>query len=214
MMQWMQDVSLWKMIFTISAIVGGAFLLAGIAVFIVHHKKKEKNPAQEASAEPNGELLKVAEKDVVKPILPKSFSLFGIFCFFFVFGVSGLGIFSGGLAVSAVALISFFLGVAGEVAASMVQYALHLRYNDDVIFVPQSIGLIGTVVRDIPAGQKGQGSIRVRMKGCVTAMNAMSVDEVVLTKGTDVKILYADSDKVVVVERYVKGKPSELSAPE
>ncbi len=196
----------WRNLFY-GCMTAAAFCIAcDIAYFIHKTRKEKKNGSQYASDEniDNIDLIKYPMQNIVRPFVPNWLSLIGIFSFFFVFGIGGLIGLSANVAFAPMLAISFFLGIAGEVAASMIKYAVELQTRKDIIFVPKSIGLTGKVFKDIPAGEEGEGAIRVFMNGAVTHIRALSVDEVVLTKGTDVKILYASSDTVVVVERLKK----------
>ncbi len=147
-----------------------------------------------------GEMLKLPDKKVKKPIMPQAFTLSGVFGFFFAFGLSGLLLLRDELAVNAVFILSLLFGIAGEVSVSMLAYALAIKNDASVIFAPQSVGLTGVVSQNIPASKKGTGYIRVFMNGRVVRIKALSVDEVSLTKGTEVNVMYAYSDSSVVVE--------------
>ena len=148
------------------------------------------------------DLMNYPKDKIIHAFAPKPVSLFGISCFFFIFGLSGTVGINSQFTFPVVLVISLCLSVTGAIAIAMLQYALRLKLRSDIIFVPKTIGLIGKVVQDIPAAERGEGMIRLAMNGLVADVCARSVDEVILAKGTDVKILYAYSDVVVVVERY------------
>lgn len=195
-----------KNLFYVCMITSSVFIAFDIALFVYKLRKEKISGTDYASDENVGQvdLIKYPEQNIVRPFVPVCFSIIGLFSFFLVFGIGGLVSLSANVAFVPMIAISIFLGIAGEVAASMIKYAVELQTRKDIIFVPKSIGLIGKVFKDIPAGEEGEGAIRVFMNGSVTHIRALSVDEVVLTKGTDIKILYASSDAVVVVERLKK----------
>lgn len=194
----------WKNIFYYCMILSAVLILAGIGSFIFK-LKKSKNLIYKSDVNVNNiDVIKYPDNQIVYPYVPRVLSIMGLLSFFFVFGIGGIAGLSADLKLIPVIVISIFLGTAGEVAASMIKYAVELQTRSDIIFVPKSIGLVGKVFQDIPAGEEGEGAIRVFMNGVVTHIRAMSVDEVVLAKGTDVKILYASSDSIVVVERLKK----------
>ena len=191
---------LYKVFFYSSSISVALLLMYSI---YFHYKLKIIKNKEREDVAMDTDLLQYPQKDIVKPIIPKSFSVVGIFAFFFIFGITGFALHSSGLKMQHILLISFFLGFAAEVAASMIKYALEVQKREDIIFVPKAISLEGIVSKDIPASQQGEGCVRLIMNRAVTQIRAKSVDEVVLTKATKVKVLYADSDRVVVVERII-----------
>ena len=151
----------------------------------------------------NAQMLKYPDKKIKKPITPSTFTLIGVFGFLCAFGLCGLAIAASGLPFLAVLFISACIGLASEVALSMLKYASDIRKREDVVYVPRTVGLEGVVYKNIPANKSGCGYIRLFIKNQVIQIKAKSVDEVILTAGTEIKILYADSDSVVVVERAI-----------
>lgn len=197
-----EDMNLWRNIFYACMILSASSALAFTArVFYLRRKMLTSGSLQETLDTPI-DLMNYPQEKIIKAFAPKPISLFGISCFFFIFGLSGVVGLDSEFAFPVVLVIAFCLSAAGAVAVAMLQYALRLKLRSDIIFVPKTIGLIGKVVQDIPAAEKGEGMIRLAMNGLVADVCARSVDEVILAKGTDVKILYAYSDVIVVVERY------------
>jgi hypothetical protein len=107
------------------------------------------------------------------------------------------------MAVIPTFFIAFFLSAAAELAISLLKYSYDLKFKKNLIFVPNLINMKGMVVVDIPANQRGSGEIRLACDAGVTQIKAKSMDEVILTKGTAINVVYADSDRLVVVERCV-----------
>ena len=199
-----EDMNVWRNIFYACMILSASSALAFTArVFYLRRKMLANNSgSHQKNADILIDLMNYPQEKIIKAFAPKPVSLFGISCFFFIFGLSGAIGINSEFAFPVVLVIAFCLSAAGAIAVAMLQYALRLKLRNDIIFVPKTIGLIGKVVQDIPAAEKGEGMIRLAMNGLVADVCARSVDEVILAKGTDVKILYAYSDVVVVVERY------------
>lgn len=174
-----------------------------ILVIISLTNKKASSCITVSGAPSNSELLKYPDKKIKKPITPSTFTAIGVFGFLCVFGACGLAIMNSGLPVLAYITISLCFGLAAEVALSMLKYAHDIRKREDIVFVPRTVGLSGVVYKNIPANKAGFGYIRLIINSIPVQIKAKSVDEVILTSGTIVKILYADSDNVVVVERSI-----------
>ena len=203
------NTELWGTIFFITVLVSGTLMAAVLLRYFLQSRRYRRVPKQDLYVCPNRhtvDLMKVSTQDITKPFVPKTVTVFGIFAFVFVFSIGTLLGMRSSLPNYGVTLISICMAVAAEVLASMLQYAIELQVRADIIFVPKAIGIVGKVIRDIPAAESGEGEIRFCMNGFVTQVCAQSVDEVVLAKGSDVRILYASSDKTVVVERLIQSK--------
>lgn len=203
------NTELWGTIFFITVIISGMLMAAVLLRYFLQSRRYRRVPKQDLYVCPNRhtvDLMKVSTQDITKPFVPKTVTVFGIFAFVFVFSIGTLLGMRSSLPNYGVTLISICMAVAAEVLASMLQYAIELQVRADIIFVPKAIGIVGKVIRDIPAAESGEGEIRFCMNGFVTQVCAQSVDEVVLAKGSDVRILYASSDKTVVVERLIQSK--------
>ena len=199
-----EDMNVWRNIFYACMILSASSALAFTArVFYLRQKMStNKSGSHQETSDSLIDLMNYPDDKIIKAFAPKPVSLFGISCFFFVFGLSGTMGINSQFPFPVVLVIAFCLSVTGAIAVAMLQYALRLKLRSDIVFVPKTIGLIGKVIQDIPAAERGEGMIRLAMNGMVADVCARSVDEVILAKGTDVKILYAYSDVVVVVERY------------
>ena len=203
------NTELWGTIFFITVLISGMLMAAVLLRYFLQSRRYRHAPKQDLYVCPNRhtvDLMKVSTQDITKPFVPKTVTVFGIFAFVFVFSIGTLLGMRSSLPNYGVTLISICMAVAAEVLASMLQYAIELQVRADIIFVPKAIGIVGKVIRDIPAAESGEGEIRFCMNGFVTQVCAQSVDEVVLAKGSDVRILYASSDKTVVVERLIQSK--------
>ena len=203
------NTELWGTIFFITVIISGMLMAAVLLRYFLQSRRYRRVPKQDLYVCPNRhtvDLMKVSTQDITKPFVPKTVTVFGIFAFVFVFSIGTLLGMRSSLPNYGVTLISICMAIAAEVLASMLQYAIELQVRADIIFVPKAIGIVGKVIRDIPAAESGEGEIRFCMNGFVTQVCAQSVDEVVLAKGSDVRILYASSDKTVVVERLIQSK--------
>ena len=201
----LNDTQLLRTIFIYGAIVS----LVAIIMYALYYKRKikllnQQPPIPEVPLDIA--ILKLPTRSVKFPISPSMVSGIGLISFIFVFCLSGVIIISSGLSPIHVLGISFCLAVAGEVSACMIKYSIDLQKIKSTIFAPKTINMLALVSSNIPASQRGEGTIRLMINADVVQIRAKSVDEVVLTKGTLVKVNFADSDKVVVVERYIEKK--------
>jgi hypothetical protein len=160
------------------------------------------------SAVPNpkkygGDLLSYPKSKIIKPIVPKMFSPVGLMSSVFIFGLCAKILIKTDMAVIPTFFIAFFLSAAAELAISLLKYSYDLKFKKNLIFVPNLINMKGMVVVDIPANQRGSGEIRLACDAGVTQIKAKSMDEGILTKGTAINVVYADSDRLVVVVRCV-----------
>ncbi|MDR2520023.1 MAG: hypothetical protein LBC69_03055 [Eubacteriaceae bacterium] len=179
----------------------GAALSAVFAILLYYRTKKTEKWGEE-EAQPAQDILSVRDYKASKPLVPSLVTEFGAGVGMFVFGLIGLFL-THELFPGPRLFASFCLAVACEAAASMSVYVYRLRFDRMIIFVPKAVGLVGKVLKDIPAGKMGLGSIRLYMNHQIVTISSRSVDEVILTKGTDVRVVYADSDRVAVVERHL-----------
>ena len=179
-----------------------ASAVAAVAFFVV--KKIFANRSKGAESDYLAEvslkdLVRVTGVEIKKPIEAKTFTVEGLFGFLIVFALSGLVLLHDELPLKAVMILSALFGFAGEVGTSLMAYAMKIKKGNNVVFAPQTVGQSAVVVADIPASKKGQGKIRCIYNNSIVDIKALSVDEVSLTKGTEVEILYAYSDTSVVV---------------
>ncbi len=172
-------------------------------IYKVTRAKKHDAPAPRRY---RGDLLNYPKSKIVKPIMPKAFSLVGLTSSVFIFGLCGNILLKTDMALMPTLVIAFFLSAATELAISLLKYSYDLKHKKNLIFVPNLINMKGVAVSDIPANQRGSGEIRLACEGGVTQIKAKSMDEVTLTKGTAVNVVYADSDRLVVVERMLEDK--------
>lgn len=178
--------------------IGAAVMIAVAVISAVFKIKRKKAPA---AIPENIDLMKYPKNKIAKPIVPNLFSVIGIICFAFVFSLSGLFFLKSELPVFASVVISGCFGLAVEVAISNLKYAYDVKNNPDIIFVPRTAGYTGKVVKDIPAGKRGEGLIRIIYNDKVCEIRALTMDEVTLAAGTQISVMYAYSDCTVMVER-------------
>jgi TM2 domain-containing membrane protein YozV len=187
--------------FVIITIAGALLLVLSVILFFRNFKK--------ATAETYGimepeDIMNVSEKDIRGPLVPKSITPVGVCAFFPFFGLAAICADRVGLAAIPTILIGIMIGIAALISASVLVYVVRLKNDPSAVFVPNTAGATGKVIRDIPAAQNGRGVIREYTNNQVVQFEAVSLDEVTLTKGTSVKVLHADTDKVAVVERIIQ----------
>ncbi len=182
-------------------VIGLAILSAAIVLFI---KNLKKSASGDYGMKEPEDILAVDEKYVRSAHAPKTVTPLGICAFFPFFGIASICVQQVGLSTVPTIIIGVMIGISALVSASILCYVTQLKNDASIVFVPNTAGATGKVVKDIPASQQGRGVIRVYTNSQVAQFEAISLDEVTLAKGTPIKVLYADTDQVAVVERYVK----------
>jgi len=121
--------------------------------------------------------------------------------FFIVFGFMGYQTLNNQIQTYPSIIISILLGIAGLVIFALVGYAFDLLTKMDVVFSANTVGLYGLCLTEIKAKKGNVGKIRLTMNGKITEFDAVTYNEVTLSKGTSVKITNSLSDTCVVVEQ-------------
>jgi len=189
------------MIFVAVTVVGFVLLIGSVLVFIKNFKKAT---AEDYGIDEPEDIMYVNEKDIAGPLVPKSITPVGICAFIPFFGIACICAHKVGLDTLPTVLIGIMIGIAALISGSILVYVVRLKHDPSAVFVPNTAGAIGKVISDIPAAQNGRGLIRVYTNNQIVQFEAISVDEVTLTKGTPIKVLRADTDKVAVVERIIQ----------
>ncbi len=182
-------------------VIGLVALFAATVIFI---RNLKKSVSGEYGMEEPEDILSVDMKFVRSAHAPKTVTPLGICAFFPFFGIACICVHQVGLDLIPTVIIGIMIGISALVSASILCYVTQLKNDASIIFVPNTAGATGKVVTDIPAAQHGKGVIRVYTNSQVAQFEAISLDEVTLAKGTPIRVLYADTDKVAVVERYIK----------
>ncbi len=195
----MDNSTLLNLYLTITA-AGLLLLVVAIVIFI---KNLKKSTSAEYGIPQPEDILSVDMKLVKSAHVPKTVTPLGICAFFPFFGIACICVQQVGLSVMPTIIIGTMIGISALVSASILAYVTQLKSDASIIFVPNTAGAVGKVISDIPAAQHGKGVIRVYTNSQVAQFEAISLDEVTLTKGTPIKVLYADTDRVAVVERYI-----------
>ncbi len=180
----------------------GLILLAGAIFFFIRNLRR--SVSEEYGMDEPEDIMSVDIKYVRSAHSPKTVTPLGICAFFPFFGIACICVHQVGLPVIPTVIIGIMIGISALVSAGIISYVAQLKSDASIIFVPNTAGAVGKVVSDIPAAQHGKGVIRVYTNSQVAQFEAVSLDEVTLAKGTPIRVLYADTDKVAVVERYIK----------
>lgn len=193
--------SAWRIAVSTASLIGTAAVV--ITIILLIRKTKQINRSRYEFFDAVDELMNKPDSEVARPLIPLLFTQVGAAFSVLAFGLSGLFLIRTQIPVFAQIGVASALAAASEICMSLAVYAFRLKRDNNIIFIPKAIGFYGKVFSDVPAGKKGAGIIRIFMNGQVVSVTARSVDEVRLARGTDVKILYADDDRTVVVERNV-----------
>lgn len=190
-------------IYTVCTIAGIISLFL-IAIFKMTKMLKNKNGQDDSGdivQDNNPAILKVPKSALTKSLQVHYFSPFSITGFFIVFGFMGYQTLNNQIQTYPSIIISILLGIAGLVIFALVGYAFDLLTKMDVVFSANTVGLYGLCLTEIKAKKGNVGKIRLTMNGKITEFDAVTYNEVTLSKGTSVKITNSLSDTCVVVEQ-------------
>ncbi len=149
----------------------------------------------------NTEILKLKKSQIKKSLRVKYFSPFTFSGFLFVFGFMGMQTINNDIDFIPSLVISILLGISSLVIFAIVDYGFGLIVKKDAIFSANTVGLYALVYKDVLARRKSIGKVRLSINSIVTEFDAVTNDEVSLTKETKVKIVNSLSDTCVVVQK-------------
>ena len=184
--------------------LAGLICLFLIALFKITKMIKSRNKEEdngEIVQNNTPEILKVPKSELTKSLQVHYFSPFSITGFFIVFGFMGYQTLNNKIQTYPSVIISVLLGIAGLVIFALVGYAFDLLTKTDVVFSANTVGLYGLCLTEIKAKKGNTGKIRLTMNGKITEFDAVTYNEVTLSKGTTIKITNSLSDTCVVVEQ-------------
>ncbi len=124
----------------------------------------------------------------------------GLTAFFMMFGLVGLGMhYQSGMGTT----ISVFAAMAAGVGSMWIIariFALMMRLEESgTLDLKQAIGEEGTVYLNIPAD--GTGKVQVAVDDRLREFEAYAKDKIEIKTGERVKVVWIDSDDVLVVEK-------------
>jgi len=147
------------------------------------------------------ELSALNANELTYPIVPRTITLVGVLSMLAFYGMTALVVLSSIDNIYIRAIISLCISVPLMIVVDYADYVIQLNNDKKIVFVPRTIGLEGWVYEDIPAKQHGSGILRLNIGSMPTQIRAKSNDETILSKQTKVKIIYADDDRTVIVEK-------------
>lgn len=148
----------------------------------------------------NPAILNFDKKDLSHSLTVRYFSLLTISGFLTVFGFMGLQTLANHIKMKPSFVIALLLGFTGLVIAALVEYAVDLMVKHDVIFAANTVGLEALVYKDVKSKRRDMGKVRLDVNGHVIEFDAVTNEDMTLSRGSRVTIKNSLSDTCVVVE--------------
>ena len=189
-------------IYTICLFAGllGIIAYACVKVSTVLKEKGQPNLDDNIVQNNDPEILTLDRKKLSKSLTVRYFSLLTVSGFLSVFGFMGIQTLSNHIKMRPSIIISILLGLTGLVIFALVEYAVDLMVKHDVIFAANTVGLEALVYKDVKSKRRDMGKVRLDINGHVVEFDAVTNEDITLSKGSRVRIRNSLSDTCVVVE--------------
>ncbi len=128
-------------------------------------------------------------------------SLKNIVGFFTMFGWSGLGFISAGLAVWLVILLSFLCGFAMMLAMALLFYFMSKLVESGNMNIKNAMGRTGEVYLPIPAKRQAMGKVQITVQGTLQTLDAISDDPEIIPTSTLVQVTDVINNQILLVRR-------------
>lgn len=128
-------------------------------------------------------------------------SIKNIVGFFVMFGWSGLGFISAGLAPWLVIFLSTVCGVIMmTLMASLFYFMSHLAETGN-LNLKNAIGRVGEVYLTIPASRTGHGKVQLTVQGTNQTLEAVTDEPEVLVTGSYIEVVDVINQNILVVKK-------------
>lgn len=128
-------------------------------------------------------------------------SLKNIVGFFTMFGWSGLGFISAGLAVWLVILLSFLCGFAMMLAMALLFYFMSKLVESGNMNIKNAMGRTGEVYLPIPGKRQGIGKVQITVQGTLQTLDAVSDDPEIIPTSTLVQVTDVINNQILLVRK-------------
>lgn len=145
-------------------------------------------------------ILQLEKNQLSKSLTVRYFSLLTASGFLSVFGFMGIQTLANHIKMKPSFIIALLLGLTGLVIAALVEYAVDLMVKHDVIFAANTVGLEALVYKDVKSKRRDMGKVRLDVNGSVIEFDAVTNEDITLSRGSKVRIRNSLSDTCVVVE--------------
>ncbi len=128
-------------------------------------------------------------------------SLKNIIGFFTMFGWSGLGFLSAGLAPFLVILFSFICGFLMMLAMATLFYFMSKLAESGNMNIRNAVGRTGDVYLTIPARREGMGKIQITVQGTLQTLDAITDDAEAIPTSAIIEVIGVINNQILLVKR-------------
>ena len=121
--------------------------------------------------------------------------------FFVMFGWSGLGLLSAGVAPFLVILLSIICGLLMMVAMASLFYFMSKLTDNGTLNMKNAIGRLGEVYLTIPANRKGMGKVQLTVQGSIQTLDAITDDPEAIATSSLIEVLDVIDQQILLVKR-------------
>ena len=128
-------------------------------------------------------------------------SLKNIIGFFTMFGWSGLGFLSAGLAPFLVILFSFICGFLMMLAMATLFYFMSKLAESGNMNIRNAVGRTGDVYLTIPARREGMGKIQITVQGTLQTLDAVTDNEEAIPTSAIIEVIGVINNQILLVQK-------------
>lgn len=128
-------------------------------------------------------------------------SLKNIIGFFTMFGWSGLGFLSAGLAPWLVIPLSFICGLLMMLAMASLFYFMSKLAESGNLDIRNAIGCTGDVYLTIPGNRKGMGKVQITVQGTLQTLDAITDDTEAISTSSIIQVTDVVNNQILLVRR-------------
>lgn len=128
-------------------------------------------------------------------------SLKNIVAFFVMFGWSGLGFSSIGMANWLIILLSVLCGFLMMLAMASLFYFMSKLAETGTLKMKNAIGRLGEVYLTIPQKRAGMGKVQLTVQGSLRTLDAITDDEEPIVTSAIIQVVDVIDDQILLVKR-------------
>lgn len=128
-------------------------------------------------------------------------SLKNIIGFFTMFGWSGLGFISAGMAPWLVIVLSFVCGLVMMLTMATLFYLMSKLAESGNMNIKNAVGRSGEVYLPIPGKRQGLGKVQITVQGTLHTLDAISDDQEVIPTSSLVQVTDVINNQILLVRR-------------
>ena len=141
------------------------------------------------------------DRKTVKPLEPAFVSAAGVIGGALIFGATYFLFSRGSYPPSLSLIMSISFASIAEVSLSNLSYAKALRKGGSRLFLPEINDAEGVVTKDIGAKRRKGGEVSFEYGSGTALCHAITEGDEAISAGSRVRIVRADSDSTVIVEK-------------